>query len=131
MYVFFNKRGGQELAKNTSLHIDFFNIAVDDLDKLVLPNEMGSIELEEFYISLSNILKGYLQAKFFFNATKMTTDEILDYLKMNNITTDGLEDLFQEADLCKFAKKKYGVTTLLEAKKSVKLLLVNFESMAI
>ncbi|MBC8311257.1 MAG: hypothetical protein H8E72_03060 [Candidatus Marinimicrobia bacterium] len=129
-YVFFKKKENQTLAKNAMHNIDFFNIAVNDLDELVLPTEMGSIKLEEFYISLSNILKRYLQAKFFFSATKMTTDEILDYLKIKEVTTDGLEDLLEEADLCKFAQKKYGVTTLLEAKKSVKSLLINFESVA-
>ena len=92
---------------------------------------MGNKELEVFYISLSNILKEYLLAKFFFNATKMTTAEISKYLISNNIPSVGLNSLFEEADLCKFAQKKYGATTLLEAKKTAKSILANLESATI
>ena len=58
----------------------------------------------------------------------MTTDEILDYLRINNIPIDGLNDLLKEADLCKFAQKKYGLTTLLDGKKRAQSLLINFEN---
>ncbi len=111
--------------------VDFFNDALSELDKLVLPEKMESKELECFYISLSNIIKKYLLAKFFFNATKMTTDEILNYLRINNIPMNGLDNLLKEADLCKFAQKKYGATTLLEVKKTAQSLLIDFESIAI
>ena len=47
--------------------------ALVQIDRLKLPDDMESIELEQFYISLSNIIKNYLRQKFFFNATKMTT----------------------------------------------------------
>ena len=110
---------------------DFFNDALSELDNLVLPKQMDSKELEVFYISLSNIIKNYLLAKFFFNANKMTTDEILDYLSINNIPINGLNDLLKEADLCKFAQKTNGVTALLEVKKAAKSLLINFENIAI
>ena len=61
----------------------------------------------------------------------MTTDEISNYLISNNIPSAGLKSLFQEADLCKFAQKKYGATTLLEAKKTAKSILANLESVII
>ena len=130
-YIFLTKKKKQELTKDSLRKVDFFNDAMSELDKLVLPEKMENKQLEVFYISLSNIIKKYLLAKFFFNATKMTTDEILDYLRINNIPITGLNDLLQEADLCKFAQKKYGITTLLEVKKTAQSLLINFESITI
>ena len=61
----------------------------------------------------------------------MTTDEIINYLISNNIPSAGLKSVLQEADLCKFAQKKYGVTILLEAKKTAKSILANIESATI
>tara|TARA_B110000467_G_scaffold141029_1_gene141474 strand:+ start:8933 stop:9790 length:858 start_codon:yes stop_codon:yes gene_type:complete len=111
--------------------IDFYNDARNELANLALPGNMDSKELEAFYISLGNILKKYLLEKFFFNATNMTTNEIIIYLKSHNIPIDGLTDLLQEADLCKFAKKKYGVTKLIEGKNTAQCLLDRFESIVI
>jgi hypothetical protein len=131
VYIFLSKKKKEELTKESLTKVDFFNSALSELDKLVLPEKMKSKELESFYISLSNIIKKYLLAKFFFNATKMTTDEILDYLRINNIPMNGLDEFLQEADLCKFAQKKYGITALLEVKKKAQSLLVDFESTAV
>ena len=130
-YIFLTKKKKQELTKDSLRKVDFFNDAMSELDKLVLPKKMESKQLEVFYISLSDIIKKYLLAKFFFNATKMTTDEILEYLRVNNIPINGLNDLLREADLCKFAQKKYGLTTLLKVKKRAQSLLINFESITI
>ena len=92
---------------------------------------MGNKELEIFYTSLCNILKKYLFAKYFFNATKMTTDEILNYLISNDIDSAELKSLFEEADLCRFAQKQYGATNLLEAKNSAKSIIANLEGLTI
>ena len=61
----------------------------------------------------------------------MTTDEITNYLMSNNIPSSGLTKLLHEADLCKFAQKKYGATALLEVKKTAKSLLIDLESITI
>ena len=131
VYFLLSKKEKQELTKASLRRVDFFNDAMSELDKLVLPEKMESKQLEVFYISLSDIIKKYLLAKFFFNATKMTTDEILEYLRINNIPINRLNDLLQEADLCKFAQKKYGATTLLEAKKTAQSILNDFENTTI
>lgn len=96
---------------------------LNKLDSINLPNEMSNRELERFYIHLCMIIKEYLEDIFFFNATKMTTGEILTHLENNNIPHYELKVLLNEADLCKFAKKQYGVTKLLEVKKTAKSVL--------
>ena len=67
---------------------------------------------------------------FFFSASKMTTDEILTYLRFNSIPHQDIEALFQEADLCKFAQRKYGATKLIEAKKTAKSIIIDLERSA-
>jgi hypothetical protein len=131
LYVFINKRERPNLSLNSSRNINFFNDTIIKLEQLRLPKEVGSKELEAFYISLSKILKDYISVKFFFNGTKMTTDEISKYLISNNIPSAELKDLLEEADLCKFAQKKCGVTTLVKAKKNAKSIVNNFEGLSI
>ena len=106
IYKFLKRKGKENSSKVFTQKIDFYNDARNELANLALPGNMDSKELEAFYISLGNILKKYLLEKFFFNATNMTTNEIIIYLKSHNIPIDGLTDLLQEADLCKFAQKK-------------------------
>ena len=130
-YLFIRRRNKVYKSKDSFKKINFMEEALVKIDRLKLPDDMQSIELEQFYISLSNIIKKYLLQKFFFNATKMTTSEILIFLQSNNIPSNGLDSLLQEADLCKFAKQKYGSTTLLKAKEKTKTLLFNFEKMTI
>ena len=45
--------------------------------------------------------------KFSFNATKMTTGEILIYLDTNSIPAFNIKEILEEADMCKFAQKKF------------------------
>ena len=130
-YLFLARRNKRYISNDSLEKINFLEEALVNIDSLKLPDNMQSIELEYFYISLSDIIKAYLRQKFFFNATKMTTSEILMYLRSNNIPSDGLESLLQEADLCKFAKKQYGFTSLLKAKERSKAIIFKFEEISI
>ena len=130
-YLFIIRRNKVYKSKDSFKKINFMEEALVEIDRLKLPDDMQSIKLEQFYISLSNIIKNYLRQKFFFNATKMTTSEILIFLRSNDIHSNGLDSLLQEADLCKFGKQKYGSTTLLKAKETTKTLIFNFEKMTI
>ncbi|MBT7377393.1 MAG: hypothetical protein HN820_04480 [Candidatus Marinimicrobia bacterium] len=111
----------------TIQNMNILSKALNKLDSINLPNEMTNRELEKFYISLCMNIKEYLEDTFFFNATKMTTDEILTHLEINNIPHDELKILLNEADLCKFAKKQYGITKLLEVKKAAKSVLTELD----
>lgn len=85
---------------------------------IVAINELNSIKNEsdwrtsgnykEFYIAITDALRHYLNERFGFNATEMTSDEILDNLKQH-IDKDAVKELREilaTADLAKFAKYK-------------------------
>jgi len=131
IYKLFKRKHKQVLLKPFTQKIDIYIKAKNELNDLPIPENMLSDELEAFYISLANTLKTYLLRKFFFNAINMTSSEIIMYLKTHKIPIEGLNDLLCEADLCKFAKKKYGVTTIVQAKKTAQRLLLDFENKVI
>ena len=131
MYKIFKRGQKQYVYEPISINIDFYKHAMNELDNLELPENMTGKELEAYYISLGNTLKRYLLSRFFFNATNMTTNEIIMYLKSHNIPIGGLANLLHEGDLCKFAQKKHGVVALIDAKKTAQDLLVNFEGTVI
>ena len=62
--------------------------------------------LKEFYTRLTDALREYMHDRFGFNASEMTTNEILDYLhcidSKENIAE--LKEILETADLVKFAK---------------------------
>ena len=64
--------------------------------------------VKEYYSSISEIIRRYIEDRFEFIALEMTTDEIL--MKLNSITSNeyisSLKTLLQRADLAKFAKNK-------------------------
>lgn len=82
-------------------------IALDELNRI--KNELDwrtSSNHKEFYIAITDALRCYLNESFGFNATEMTSDEIIDNLKQH-IDKDALKELraiLATADLAKFAK---------------------------
>lgn len=62
---------------------------------------------KEFYIQLTDILRRYLEGRFAFGATRMTTTElarILRQLEVDRETAHVLRGLLERADLVKFAR---------------------------
>ncbi len=112
IYNIFRKRKLITFQKASSI-VDPLTEAMKNLDDISLPEKRIGSELEAFYIKLTTILKLFLMDKFFFNATKMTSTEIIKYLNNNNICNAALEKLFVEADLCKFAQRKFGSTKII------------------
>ena len=62
--------------------------------------------VKEYYTRLTDALREYMFARFGFNATEMTTSEILDYLRGidNKENIVELKEILETADLVKFAK---------------------------
>ena len=62
--------------------------------------------VKEYYTRLTDALREYMFARFGFNATEMTTSEILDYLRGidNKENIAELKEILETADLVKFAK---------------------------
>lgn len=62
--------------------------------------------VKEYYTRLTDVLREYMHDRFGFNASEMTTGEILESLRSidNNENISELKEILQTADLVKFAK---------------------------
>ena len=77
--------------------------------KKVLPHQKAMKAIEdqkEYYTRLTDTLRQYIRERFGFNAMEMTTSEIIFHLQESGDSTmiAELKDLFETADLVKFAK---------------------------
>ncbi len=73
-----------------------------DIDRAV-----NDEENKAFFVSLTDILRGYINERYGFNAMEKTTQEIVDGLRGMDIAQTvirSFEDIFSRADFVKFAK---------------------------
>lgn len=63
-------------------------------------------DTKEYYTKLTDILRSYIQRRYGFNAREMTSGEIIEHLtaQQDKAAIEELKQLFQVADLAKFAK---------------------------
>ena len=84
-------------------------VAINELNRIKNESDWRtSGNYKEFYVAITDSLRHYLNERFGFNATEMTSDEILDNLKQH-IDKDAVKELREilaTADLAKFAKYK-------------------------
>ena len=80
--------------------------ALTAIDKLKRDKMVSSEDQKTYYTLLTDTLRQYIQERFGFNAREMTSTEILYRLQQNGDQKmlDELRELFQTADLVKFAK---------------------------
>jgi len=82
--------------------------ALEELEKLRKAQLWQSGRVKEYYTSLTDILRTYMEHRFHFNAMEMTTYEILQHLKADaaaNTHMAALKEVLELADLVKFAKE--------------------------
>ena len=87
--------------------------AVDDLKRLREEKMWQSGKVKEYFSSLTDIAREYIEGQFGVNAVEMTTDDILEEVKplhFSQETYNKLKDTMEVADLVKFAK--YSASTL-------------------
>ncbi len=90
-----------------------YDKAVDDLKKLREEKMWQSGKVKEYFSSLTDIAREYIEGQFGVNAVEMTTDDILEEIKplhFSKETYNKLKDTMEVADLVKFAK--YSASTL-------------------
>jgi len=90
-----------------------YDKAVGDLKKLREEKIWQSGKVKEYFSSLTDIAREYIEGQFGVNAVEMTTDDILEEIKPLHFpkeTYDKLKDTMEVADLVKFAK--YSASTL-------------------
>ena len=90
-----------------------YDKAVDELKRLREEKMWQSGKVKEYFSSLTDIAREYIEGQFGVNAVEMTTDDILDEIKPLRFpkeTYDKLKKTMEVADLVKFAK--YSASTL-------------------
>ncbi len=80
--------------------------ALSAIDKIKADRMQGSEDQKAYYTRLTDALRQYIQERFGFNAMEMTSSEIIDHLRQSGDQKmmAELTELFQTADLVKFAK---------------------------
>ena len=90
-----------------------YDKAIDDLTSLRQQKLWQVGKVKEYYSSLSDIAREYIEGQFGVNAVEMTTDDILDEVKdlrFDPSVYGKLKDTMELSDLVKFAK--YTATSL-------------------
>lgn len=90
-----------------------YDKAVGDLKRLREEKLWQSGKVKEYFSSLTDIAREYIEGQFGVNAVEMTTDDILEDIKplrFSQETYDKLKGTMEVADLVKFAK--YSASTL-------------------
>ncbi len=82
-------------------------IALADLDALIAGNLLAERQIKQYYIELSDIIRHYIEGRFFIPALEETSFEILTEIRSQELNQDLyqlLTDFLGICDLVKFAK---------------------------
>lgn len=81
-------------------------LALKEIEKIKENKALKVNDPKEYYTELTGVLRNYMKDRFGFNATEMTSSEIIDHLlqKEDKESIKDLTILFQTSDLVKFAK---------------------------
>ncbi|MBQ0104318.1 MAG: hypothetical protein KBS99_09150 [Prevotellaceae bacterium] len=81
-------------------------LAMQKIEQIREDKLVQSEDSKEYYTQLTETLRQYISERFSFNAMEMTSTEIIEHLQRDNDkeAIDELRELFQTADLVKFAK---------------------------
>ena len=109
VYYYMKKRKKDEpVFKTTSKpKIPPHRIALDALDNLRHKKIWQSGRIKDYHTELTDIVRDYLNSRFYIHAPEMTTDEIMDALNgtaANDQAKQKIWQTFTMADLVKFAK---------------------------
>lgn len=81
-------------------------VAMKEMELIKQERTWSNENAKEYYTKLTDTLRVYIKDRFGFNATEMTSSEIIDQLinHKDKEAVKELKELFQTADLVKFAK---------------------------
>ncbi len=87
-------------------HVAPHKLAMQKIEHIKEENLVQSENSKEYYTQLTDTLRQYISERFGFNAMEMTSGEIIKQLEAENdeAALRELRELFQTADLVKFAK---------------------------
>ena len=81
-------------------------VAIDEIERIKAERKWAEEDSKEYYTLLTDTLRTYIRERYGFNAMEMTSAEIITRLTEGNNeeALDELRDIFNTADLVKFAK---------------------------
>jgi hypothetical protein len=107
-YYFWRKRRGKSLLPEKKEPLrPAHEIAWEALQKLRDGDLLATGQIKAYYVELTEIVRRYIEGRYFVPALELTTGELMDNLKTVAIETEAkamLHDLLQRSDLVKFAK---------------------------
>lgn len=107
-YLFIRLKQNKPIITNIRIvrHIPPHKRALNEIEKIKTERMQASEDQKTYYTQLTGTLRKYIQERFGFNAMEMTSNEILEHLQNagDRKMLDELRELFQTADLVKFAK---------------------------
>lgn len=75
------------------------------LNRIPVEDWLNNNRIKQYYYTISEILKRYLERRFFFPALEQTTTELVRTMKQNKIPErDGFSNFFARSDMVKYAK---------------------------
>jgi len=106
-YLKKRKRGENIIPKRRKpikpAHIE----AIEELEKLMNSNLLSDGRAKEFYIIISEIVRRYIENRYFIYALEMTTNQVYDSLYNIDVDKENIELIYEflsSCDLVKFAK---------------------------
>jgi len=83
--------------------------AIEELEKLIQEQLLEKGETKEYYIRISEIIRQYIEDRFFIIALEMTTHQLIESMKESEVEPEvcnEVEKFLNQCDLVKFAKYK-------------------------
>lgn len=107
-YLFIRLKQNKPIIRHIRIikHVPAHQRAMNEIDKIKSEHMNTSENQKEYYTLLTDTLRQYIQERFGFNAMEMTSSEIIFKLQEtgDQKMINELRNLFQTADLVKFAK---------------------------
>lgn len=108
MTYYLRKKRKLAEANRVKTPVDFYIETLQKLQQIEQEKLWQKDQIKEYYFSLSETLRNYIEGRFGVNAMELTTDEIVAL--MQGEIADGLnnklKDILSQADLAKYAKFK-------------------------
>jgi len=107
LYIKRRKEGKSLIPRREKPKRPPHEIALDELNQLLQEQLLKKGEIKQFYIRISEIIRYYIEGRFFIIAIEMTTMQLIDTMKQAEIEDEDVqlvEDFLMQCDLVKFAK---------------------------
>jgi hypothetical protein len=107
-YYIKRKKRLLELANKPKTPLEIYIETLQKLETLESQKLWQKDQIKEYYFTLSETLRNYIEGRFKVNAMELTTDEIFELMnaEINDGLNKKLKEILSQADLAKYAKFK-------------------------